>query len=141
MGLPEAAIRRTISPVTDATSLYDRLGGEAAVMAAVDGFYARVLADPVTKPFFEGLDMEAQVRKQVSFMTWAFDGPAEYRGRPLDVAHARLVSEMGLSDVHFDHVVTALRDTLVDLNVPKAEVEEVCGLVEAQRDKVLGRTA
>ncbi len=108
-------------------------------MAAVDGFYARVLADPVTKPFFEGLDMEAQVGKQVSFMTWAFDGPTEYRGRPLDVAHARLVSEMGLTDVHFDHVATALRDTLVALSVPQAEIDEVCALVEAQRDTVLGR--
>ena len=50
-------------------SLYDRLGGEAAIMAAVDRFYQKVLADELTRPFFAGLDMDAQIRKQISFMS------------------------------------------------------------------------
>src|SRR5688572_30371485 len=72
-------------------SLYERIGGEAAVMAAVDIFYAKVLAHDLLRPFFAGLDMQAQIRKQVAFMSWAFGGPVEYRGRDLTAAHANLV--------------------------------------------------
>src|SRR5690606_28054137 len=53
-------------------SLYEKIGGEAAVMAAVALFYEKVLADDVTKPFFEGLDMDKQTKKQIAFMTVAF---------------------------------------------------------------------
>lgn len=123
-----------------ARSLYERVGGETAIMAAVGAFYRRVLADPVTRPYFEGLEMDAQVRKQISFMSWALGGPIDYRGRALQVAHARLVAERGLSDVHFDHIVQALRGALVELEVPTPEVEEACELVESQRDQVLGRS-
>jgi truncated hemoglobin YjbI len=65
------------------TSLFERIGGEAAVMAAVDLFYKKVLADPLLAPFFNELDLAAQVRKQVSFMGWAFGSGQAYSGRDL----------------------------------------------------------
>src|SRR4051794_21189913 len=98
------------------TSLFERIGGEAAVMAAVDLFYKKVLADSVTRPFFDGLDMSAQAKKQMSFMMWAFGGPKEYRGRPLREAHAKLVKDRGLSEVHFAAVATHLEATLRELD-------------------------
>ncbi len=42
------------------TSLYERLGGEPAVNAAVDIFYRKVLADTRISRFFETADMEKQ---------------------------------------------------------------------------------
>ncbi|HEY1534408.1 MAG TPA: group 1 truncated hemoglobin, partial [Polyangiaceae bacterium] len=83
-------------------SLYERIGGEAAVAAAVDLFYEKVLADQRTQSFFAGLDMQAQIKKQMAFMTVAFGGPKEYRGRDLRAAHAGLVRDKGLTDVHFN---------------------------------------
>ncbi len=100
-----------------AASLFERLGGEAAVMAAVDIFYRKVLAESVTGPFFQTLDMQAQSAKQMAFMTWAFGGPAEYRGRDLRTAHAGLVADRGLGDVHFQAIARHLQDTLVELGV------------------------
>ena len=88
----------------DAGSLYARIGGEAAVVAAVNLFYDRVLQDERTRPFFAALDMLAQRKKQLAFMTWAFGGPAEYKGRELRVAHEKLVKTQGLNDGHFDAV-------------------------------------
>jgi len=41
-------------------SLYEELGGEAAVNAAVDIFYRRVLGDSYVIRFFEGVDMDKQ---------------------------------------------------------------------------------
>ena len=39
-------------------SLYERIGGEAAVNAAVDIFYRKVLADDRISHFFETVDMD-----------------------------------------------------------------------------------
>jgi hemoglobin len=120
-------------------SLYERIGGEAAVMAAVDIFYAKVLANALTRPFFEGLDMQAQIRKQVAFMSWAFGGPVEYRGRDLTAAHAQLVRSKGLSDAHFDAVARCLEETLLELGVERPLIDEVLQLVGTTRAAVLGR--
>ena len=120
-------------------SLYERIGGEAALMAAVDLFYAKVLANEVTRPFFEELDMQAQIRKQISFMSWALGGPESYKGRDLTTAHAQLVKAKGLSDVHFDAVAASLEATLVELGVDRPLVDEVLGIVGQTRSSVLGR--
>jgi hemoglobin len=120
-------------------SLYERIGGQAAVMAAVDLFYRKVLSDEVTRPFFDALDMEAQTKKQVAFMTWAFGGPSEYRGRDLTTAHAALVRNKGLSDVHFDAVAKHLDATLRELGVPNELITEALGIVASTRSQVLGR--
>jgi hemoglobin len=120
-------------------SLYERIGGEAALMAAVDLFYAKVLAHELTRPFFESLDMEAQIRKQIAFMCWAFGGPTQYKGRDLTTAHAQLVKAKGLTDAHFDAVAGCLEQTLVELKLERALVDEVLGVVASTRNAVLGR--
>ena len=122
-------------------SLYERLGGQAAIMAAVDLFYQKVLTDDVTRGFFESLDMAAQTKKQIAFMTWAFGGPAEYRGRDLTLAHANLVKNKGLSDVHFDAVARHLDATLRELGVAQELIQEALGIVGSTREKVLGRAS
>src|SRR2546430_2168024 len=98
-------------------SLYVRLGGEAAIMVAVDLFYDKVLADDLTRPFFDGVDMAAQSRKMLAFMAWAFGGPEEFRGRGLRVAHAKLVQERGLHQRHFNAVAGHLQATLEEMGV------------------------
>ena len=119
-------------------SLFERLGGEAAIEAAVVGFYERVMSDPTLAPFFDGFDMGAQIKKQIAFMTMAFAGPNRYTGRDLRTAHAPLVAR-GLNDGHFDSVQVHLRTTLEELGVDPATVAEVAGIVETTRRDVLGK--
>ncbi len=118
-------------------TLYERLGGDTAIMAAVEIFYDKVVADEVTRPFFSELDMAVQSKKMISFMAWAFDGPSEYRGRDLTRAHAGLVRDKGLSDVHFDAVAVHLRDTLTELDVADDVAQEVMTIVAGTREAVL----
>jgi hemoglobin len=110
-------------------SLYERIGGENPVTAAVGLLYQKILADETLRHFFAGLDMQAQVKKQVSFMTLAFGGPASYSGKDLREAHARLVSR-GMSDVHFDAVVRHVKDSLEELGVAQELIDEVLGRSE-----------
>jgi hemoglobin len=121
-----------------AQSLYERIGGEAALMAAVRIFYDKVVADPLVGPFFTALDMQAQIKKQTAFLCWAMGGPAEYRGRPLGPAHAKLVQQ-GLGDEHFDRVVVHLEATLRELGLAPELIAESLAIVAPTRAQVLGR--
>jgi hemoglobin len=120
-------------------SLFERLGGEGAIECAVSLFYDKVKADPVTAPFFERMDMRAQVRKLIGFMTHAFGGQAAYTGRDLRTAHKLLVKRDGLSDVHFDAVARHLQATLEELDIPRDLIAECIALVATLRDEVLDR--
>jgi len=118
-------------------SLYERMGGEAAIMAAVGIFYKKVIADDLIRPFFADLDMEKQTQKQIAFMAWAFGGPAEYKGRDLREAHASL-SARGLSEEHFAAVVRHLKATLEELGVAPTEITEALAMVGGTKALVLG---
>lgn len=124
--------------MADAGSLFERLGGKVAVEAAVVRFYEKVMDDDEVAVFFDGLDMDAQIKKQIAFMTMAFDGPNEYTGKDLRTAHEKLVQK-GLGDRHFDLIATHLKDTLEELEVAQGTVSEVLGIVESTRADVLGR--
>jgi hemoglobin len=61
-------------------SLYDRLGGKAAVAAAVDRFYERLLADPDLRLFFAQANLSRLRKRQGQFFAQALGGPAGYKG-------------------------------------------------------------
>ncbi|CAG7856508.1 hypothetical protein MCAMS1_01020 [biofilm metagenome] len=119
-------------------SLYNRLGGEAAVNAAVDIFYRKVLNDTSINRFFDNADMDKQIAKQRAFLTMAFGGPNNYTGKDMRAAHARLV-DMGLSEDHFDAVMGHLGATLTELNVPADLIAEAAAIAESTRNDVLGK--
>ncbi len=119
-------------------SLYEKLGGEAAVNAAVEIFYKKVLEDHRINRFFENVDMARQIAKQKAFLTLAFGGPSDYDGKDMRAAHAKLV-KLGLDDSHFDAVMEHLGATLVELNVPEELISEAAAIAESTRVDVLGR--
>jgi hemoglobin len=120
------------------SSLYERIGGAAAVNEAVDIFYRRVLTDDRISSFFEGVDMERQAAKQKAFLTMVFGGPHSYTGRDMREGHKHLVAR-GLNDSHFDAVVEDLAETLRELGVSEADIGEVAKIAESARADVLNR--
>lgn len=123
----------------DNKTLFDQLGGEKAIEAAVASFYKKVLIDKRIAHFFEGIDKDKLHAHQKAFMTYAFGGAAHYSGRSLREAHAKLVEKMGLNDSHFDAVEEHLRTTLKEMNIPGDLISEVMAIVEGTRDNVLNR--
>ena len=119
-------------------SLYDRIGGEAAVNAAVDIFYRKVLADDRIKEFFDDVDMDRQAAKQKAFLTMVMGGPNNYTGKDMREGHAHLVKR-GLNDSHFDAVMEDLGATLQELNVPAEFIAEAAAIAESTRNDVLNR--
>jgi hemoglobin len=127
-----------VQQTTSDTSLFDQLGGAAAVDAAVDIFYRKVLSDYRINRFFDNSDMEKQAAKQKAFLTMAFGGPNNYSGTDMRTAHAKLV-KMGLNDSHFDAVMEHLTATLVELSAPPALITQVAAIAESTRADILGR--
>ncbi|MCC6207136.1 MAG: group 1 truncated hemoglobin [Gammaproteobacteria bacterium] len=119
-------------------SLYEQLGGEPAVNAAVDIFYRKMLADNRVNRFFEGVDMDRQAGKQKAFLTMVFGGPANYTGKDMYEGHKHLI-KMGLNDSHVDAVIENLGNTLKELGVKDELIAQVAALANSVRDDVLGR--
>jgi len=119
-------------------SLFESIGGEAAVNAAVDLFYRKVLMDDTISHFFESTDMDAQRNKQKSFLTFAFGGPNNYSGKSLRDAHTPLVNN-GLNEAHFMAVAGHLQSTLDELGVPKELSTQVMAIAAGTIDDVLNR--
>lgn len=119
-----------------AASLYQRLGGQPALEAAVERFYEKVLADKRVNYFFEDVSMVKQKRKQKEFLAAALGGPIPYVGKDLRKAHADMD---GLNDTHFDAIAEHLQSTLEELKVDKALIAEVMAIVSSTRNAVLNR--
>lgn len=119
-------------------SLYERLGGEAAVNAAVDIFYRKMLSDDRVSGYFDDTDMDRQAAKQKAFLTMAFGGPNKYTGKDMRQAHKHLVAR-GLNDKHVDIVIEHLGGTLKELGVPDSDIKEVAAIANSVRNDVLDR--
>lgn len=115
------------------TSLFERIGGTAAVDQAVDIFYGKVTADPLLAGYFMNVPMGAQSRKLKAFLTMALGGASTYTGLHLRAAH----QHMALTQIHFSAVAEHLGATLAELKVPEALAGEVMSLVATTRADVL----
>lgn len=116
-------------------SLYERIGGEAAVNAAVDVFYRKVLVDDRIRHYFESVDMDAQRAKQKAFLTFAFGGPNGYTGKNLRAAHA----SMKLGEADFSAVMENLGATLKELGVPDELIGEAAAIAMSVKSDVLNK--
>ena len=124
--------------MSEEASLYDQIGGEAAVDAAVELFYRKVLSDHRINRFFGKTNMEEQIAKQKAFFTMAFGGPNNYTGGDMRDVHAKMV-KMGLNDSHFDAVMEHLGASLKELGVPDDLIGQAAAIAESTRQDVLGK--
>lgn len=118
-------------------SLYHKLGGKAAIDAAVEAFYVKVLADVRVKHFFEDINMNKQRRKQKEFLSAAFGGPVPWAGKDMRRAHASLK----LEEVHFNAIAENLKSTLEDLKIKKELIDQVMTIAGSVKNDVLNRPA
>jgi hemoglobin len=72
------------------TSLFERLGGEAAIGSVVDKFYEFMMKDPVVNYYFANTDMPKQRQRQKEFITLVTGGPNHYHGSDMKNAHQKM---------------------------------------------------
>lgn len=120
-------------PTVGRVTIFESIGGAAAVTAAVDDFYGRVTADPALYPMFAGTDMRRLKAHQRAFLAAALGGPQLYQGRDMAAAHAGLA----ITDAHFDAVVGHLAATLTALDVPEQTIATIAGTLAPLRAEIV----
>ena len=119
---------------TDATaSLYQRLGGKAAITAVVDDALSRIAADPRINHFFVDSDIPEVKIQLVDQICELSGGPCRYEGRDMVAAHVG----MGVTKADFDAMVEDLVQALDAFNVPPAEQNELLALLASTESDIV----
>ena len=114
-------------------SIYEAIGGRAALTAAVDNFYGRLLADPeIARLFPDGVGPRHRAFV-VTVLGEALGGRERYRGPDLAGTHRSL----GISGAHFDRTAAHLAGTLDELGVPRHLADRIIGVVAGLRSAVV----
>ena len=114
-------------------SIYQAIGGRAAVTAAVEGFFERLLADPALSGYFPGGVGPRHRAYLVTVLGEALGGPERYRGPDLAKAHGGL----RITDADFDRTAGHLAATLDSLGVPGHLTDQIIGIVAGLRPAVV----
>jgi len=117
----------------DTQTLFERIGGKAALATVVDEFYRRVVGDKLLAPFFEGTDMARQRGHQAAFLTQALGGPANYSGKVMSAAHAG----RGIQKQHFGAVAGHLAATLRWAGVSEPELGTIMATAAGLEDSIV----
>jgi hemoglobin len=100
-------------------TLFDELGGEAALRPLIDRFVDRVFDDVMIGYLFRNASRDRVKQKEYEHAAEHLGGPVRYTGRPLAEAHAPHRVRGG----QFMRRVELLRQTLVEEHVPARVVE------------------
>ena len=127
---PPAAMAPAPMP---AASLYQRLGGQPAIVAVIDDFVGNVAADNRINRFFANANVPRLKQGLVNQVCQATGGPCVYTGPPMEVVH----HNMRVTDADFNALVEDLVRTLNKFNVPQREQQELLGILGPLKSKIV----
>jgi hemoglobin len=115
-------------------SLYDRLGGKAAIVAVVDDFVANCAADARINKFFAATAADKNrlatfKNNLVDQICEASGGPCKYKGKDMKAAH----TGMGISNADFDALVDDLTKSLNKFKVAKTDQDQLLAILGPMR--------
>jgi hemoglobin len=125
-----------------AKSLYERLGGRAAIAAVVDDFVARAASDPAVNFTRMGTAQEwdptpenvAHLKRMLVGLIGAVTGgPEAYQGRDMKAVHAG----MKITGAEFTAIANDLKLTLDQFGVPEREQAELLKIVGSTRADIV----
>jgi hemoglobin len=114
-------------------SLFERLGGLAAIQSVIDDFVGRCAADDRINRKFARSDVNRLKRSLVDQVCQATGGPCAYEGRGMKETH----DGMGVTAGEFAALVEDLVATLGQYQVPQAEQDELLGLLGPMRGDIV----
>jgi hemoglobin len=92
----------------------DQFGGEPGLVALMDEFMVRLLADPRMRPFFAQVDQAAVKRHLVEQFCAILGGGCAYTGRDMRTTHAGL----GIERADFNALVEDLQQAMDAKGIP-----------------------
>jgi len=114
-------------------SLYDRLGGKAAITAVVDTFVARVAGDTRINKKFARSNIPRVKAELVDQVCAETGGPCAYTGRSMKETHRH----MGVTEGEFNALVEDLTAALNVFKVPAREQNELLTALGAMKSDIV----
>ena len=125
----------TLPVITDDENLYQTFGGREGLVQIMDDVMTRWLANPRTRPFFEGSDQEKVKGHLVEQFCVIMSGPCTYTGRTMAESHMG----MNVNEGSFYALVEELQITLNGRNIPfRAQNRLLAALAPMHRD-IIGK--
>ena len=121
--------------VASAASLYERLGGEAAIRAVVEQFVANNAADDRISHRWASADVPSLKDHLVDMICEAAGGPCAYVGSSMSIAH----EGMNITKQEFDWTLDNLAAALDTFDVPDQEKGEVLAVVRGTEADIVGK--
>ena len=128
--------------IPETKSLYERLGGEAAITAVIGDFVGRAASDPAVNFVRTGTGKEwdptpenvEMLKKHLTqFVCAATGGPQIYEGRDMKTVH----EGMKITEAEFGAIAADLKASLSTFNVPQKEQDELIGIVATTQDSIV----
>ena len=121
-----------------ATTLFDRLGGQKAIVAVVDDFVGNCAADKRINSFFAATAADktrlAKFKGNlVDQICQAAGGPCKYTGKDMKAAH----QGMGIGSADFDALVEDLVKSLDKFKVAKADKDTLLGVLGPMKAQIV----
>jgi hemoglobin len=123
-------------------TLYDRMGGEKTIVALVDDFIARAMADPnlnfarqgTTRPWQATPENVAQLKNRlIQFLGTASGGPQRYEGEDMRTAHRG----MRITGREFTAFVKDVGASLDAAGVKQKERKELLEIIDSARGSIV----
>lgn len=122
----------TAQPV-QAPTLYERLGGHAALTTVVDDAIVNVSADPRISRRFANAG-PGLTKSLVDLLCLRAGGPCKYHGLDMATAH----EGMFIRDDEFDALVEDIAKSLDKFKVPAREKGEALAILRQMRNAIVG---
>ncbi|MFQ3595366.1 MAG: group 1 truncated hemoglobin [Sphingomonadaceae bacterium] len=116
-----------------AQTLYERVGGFAAVRRIVSAFYDAVLDEPRLAAHFADVEVARLIDHQTKFIASLMGGPAAFSDEQLRRVHAHLAVTRG----EFDLLTELLADVLENAGLDRADVDHVVGEMERRAPQIV----
>lgn len=114
-------------------SLYERLGGQSAIVAVVDRLVVSILSDSRINGRFATTNIPKLKGHLIAQVCMASGGPCLYKGRDMKATHAG----MKITPNDFGALVEDLVSALTQLKVPAQEKGELLVLLTAMKQEIV----
>lgn len=121
----------SITPTPDNDALYKTFGEKPGLVALMDDFMVRLVADPRTRPFFEPVNQDHVKKELVEQFCQITGGPCVYKGVDMKNAHA----ELDIRKSQFNALVEVLQQAMDARAIPfRAQNQLLAQLAPMHRD-------
>jgi hemoglobin len=125
--------------MTQAPSLYERLGGVYAIATVVDDLIDRVMANPKLNANPKVDEAHHKVPPAgfkylvTEMVCWVTGGPQKYTGKSMYDSHAHL----DITEPEWQAFMQDLRDCFAKFNIPSLEQSELVAIVESTKKDIV----